>query len=74
MKLSSFRPYNHLKVIGKTKKLDKWVPHELTTYNQACRYEICFALLLRNKNNPLERIITCGEKWIRYGNYRRFTQ
>uniref|UniRef100_A0A1I7X622 Transposase n=1 Tax=Heterorhabditis bacteriophora TaxID=37862 RepID=A0A1I7X622_HETBA len=40
-------------------RLDKWVPHELNGYQKNRRYEICSALLLRNKNDPfLDRIVT----------------
>lgn len=65
----------HLKQIGKTKKLDKWVPHELTEQQKNRRLEIASSLVLRNKNDPfLERIITCDEKWILYDNRRRSAQ
>lgn len=65
----------HLEAIGKVKKLDKWVPHELTEEQQRCRLEICSSLTIRNENDPfLDRIITCDEKWIVYDNRRRSAQ
>uniref|UniRef100_A0A0N5BIV6 HTH_48 domain-containing protein n=1 Tax=Strongyloides papillosus TaxID=174720 RepID=A0A0N5BIV6_STREA len=57
------------------KKLDKWVPHELNDYQKMCRFEFCFSLILRNKNDPfLSRLITCDEKWILYDNRKRTGQ
>ena len=53
----------HLKLIGKKKKLDKWVPHRLTENQQNRRLEVASSLLLRHRNEPfLKRIITCDEK------------
>ncbi|VDO74190.1 unnamed protein product [Heligmosomoides polygyrus] len=57
----------HIEAIGKVKKLDKWVPHELTEEQQRCRLDICSSLTIRNENDPfLDRVITCDEKWILY--------
>ena len=66
---------NHLGEIGKTKKLDKWVPHELNDNQKKRRYEVPSSLLLCNKNNPfLDRVATCDEKWVLYDNRRRSAQ
>uniref|UniRef100_A0A0K0FWI6 Histone-lysine N-methyltransferase SETMAR (inferred by orthology to a human protein) n=1 Tax=Strongyloides venezuelensis TaxID=75913 RepID=A0A0K0FWI6_STRVS len=66
---------NHLKKIEKTKKLDKWVLHELNDYQKLCRYEVCSSLILRNKNDPfVSRLITCDKKWILYDNRKRTLQ
>uniref|UniRef100_A0A5S6PZV6 HTH_48 domain-containing protein n=2 Tax=Trichuris muris TaxID=70415 RepID=A0A5S6PZV6_TRIMR len=65
----------HLQRIGKRKKLDQWIPHELTEIQKLRRFEISSMLLLRNKNDPfLARIVTCDEKWILYDNRRRSSQ
>lgn len=64
-----------MKLIGKVKKLDKWVPHKLTEDQKNYRYKICSGLLFRNKYESfLNRIITCDEKWISYDNLKRSGQ
>lgn len=66
---------SHMVKIGKTKKLDMWVPHELTKENAMKRHDICSNLILRMKNEPfLHRLITCDEKWLLYNNTKRSTQ
>ena len=60
---------NHLHKTGYQKKLDSWVPHELTVKNLMNRVFICESLLKRNEIKPfLERMITGDEKWITYDN------
>ncbi|KAF2349140.1 Transposase type 1 [Trinorchestia longiramus] len=55
----------HLKIIGKVKKLDKWVPHELNENQKLRRFEVCSMLSLRNTNDPfLDRIVTCDENFL----------
>lgn len=61
----------HLAVLGKVKKQDMWLPHELTTANKTRHLEICTSLLARNKEEPLlHRIIICNEKWVLYDNWK----
>lgn len=65
----------YLEKIGKVKKLDSWVPHDLTEIQQKARLEICCSLIIRNQIDPfLSRIVTCDEKWIKYDNRRRSAQ
>ena len=54
---------------GYQKKLDTWVPHELTVKNFMDRVSICESLLKRNEIEPfLKRMIAGDEKWITYDN------
>ena len=59
----------HLKQIGKVKKLNKWVPRELTTNQKNHRFEVSSSLILCNNKEPfLDQIVTCNEKWLSYNN------
>ena len=62
---------NHMTVWNQ-KKLDVWVPHELTQRNLNDRITISKMLLKRNEMEPfLKRIITGDEKWVKYENIKR---
>ena len=51
------------------KKLDIWMPHDLTEKNRIDRISISDLLYKRNEYDPfLKRIIIGDEKWIIYNN------
>ena len=55
----------HLKQIGMVKKLDKWMPCELTRNLKNHHFEVLFTLSLCNNNKSfLDQIMTCDEMWI----------
>ena len=57
----------HLKQIGKVKKLNRWVPDALTTNKKNHYFELSFSLILCNNNEPfLNWIVACHKKWILY--------
>ena len=67
----------HLKQIGKVKKFDKWVPHELTKIKKKknCHSEILSSLILGNSSEPfLDQIVIHNEKCILYNNLERSAQ
>ena len=53
--VSSHAVFDDLKCIGKVKKLEKWVLHDLNERQKLSRFEICSSLLLRNQNDPFFR-------------------
>ncbi|KAG5307686.1 SETMR methyltransferase, partial [Acromyrmex insinuator] len=70
MKVDHTTILRHLSEISK-KKMDKWVPHELTKRNKLDRLYVCSSLLTRFHREPFfDRIITCDEKWVLYDNKR----
>lgn len=59
LKIAQKTVWNHLNKAGYKKKLDVWVPHELTQKNLMDRISICESLLNRNKIDPfLKRLVT----------------
>ncbi|GFX72481.1 histone-lysine N-methyltransferase SETMAR [Trichonephila clavipes] len=63
---------NHLRKVGLKKKLDVWVPHQLTPKNMKDRIFICEAMVKRNEIDPfLKRMVTGDEKWVPYDNIVR---
>ncbi|XP_055542566.1 histone-lysine N-methyltransferase SETMAR-like [Wyeomyia smithii] len=64
--------WNYLQKIGFQKKLDVWVPHELTHKNLLDRINSCDALQKRNELDPfMKRMVTGDKKWITYDNHMR---
>ncbi|XP_025262477.1 histone-lysine N-methyltransferase SETMAR-like [Camponotus floridanus] len=62
----------HLNKLQMVKKLDVWVPHDLTEKNRIDRISISDLLYKRNEYDSfLKRIITGDEKWIIYNNVER---
>ncbi|GFT30019.1 histone-lysine N-methyltransferase SETMAR [Trichonephila clavipes] len=54
---------NHLRKVGFKKKLDVWMPHQLTPKNMMDRISICEVLAKRNEIDPfLKRRVTEDEK------------
>ncbi|GFU01646.1 histone-lysine N-methyltransferase SETMAR [Trichonephila clavipes] len=63
LKVDNKTVLNHLCVVGFKKKLDVWVPHQLTPKNKMDRISICEALAKRNEIDPfLKRMVTGDEK------------
>ena len=60
----------HLKQIRKVKKLNKWVPRELTKIEKNHHFEVSSSLMLCSNNKPcFHLVVTCDEKLILYDNW-----
>ena len=62
--------------MGKVRKLDKWVPHELVRMKKKNRcFEVLSSLILCNNEELfLYQIVMCEEKWTLYNNWRQPAQ
>ena len=59
----------HLRDMGMSLKLDKWVPHQLSEKQKMKRMTICSSRKIRlQKERFLKDILTCDENWIEYSN------
>jgi len=72
LKIGKSTVSEHLSKLQMIKKLDVWVPHDLTEKNRIDRISISDLLYKRNEYDPfLKRIITGNEKWIICNNVER---
>ncbi|GFS86113.1 histone-lysine N-methyltransferase SETMAR [Trichonephila clavipes] len=63
LKINHKTVISHLRKVGFKRKLDVWVPHQLTPQNMMDRISICEALAKRNAIDPfLKRMVTRDEK------------
>ena len=58
----------HLKQIGKVKRLNQGVSHELTANQKYHHFEVSASLTLCNNEPFLNQIVTCDKKWTLYDN------
>ena len=65
-----FMVFWHLKWIGKVKRLNKWVPHELTAKKKKkIFWGVIFSYSVQNKKTFLDQIGKCFDKWILYNRW-----
>ena len=64
LNINHFTVIQHLKQIGKVKKLDKWVPHDLTTNQKSFHFEVSSSLIVHNSFSI--RLWCTMKKWIIY--------
>ena len=60
----------HLKQIGKTKKLNKWVPHELTENPQNRHFEESSSLILLNNGPFLNQTVMGNKRRVLHDNWQ----
>ena len=58
----------HLKQIGKVKKPDKWVPHEVTINEKSHPFQVFSSLILCNNVPFIDQIVMYKKKWILHDN------
>ncbi|GFT50249.1 histone-lysine N-methyltransferase SETMAR [Trichonephila clavipes] len=69
LKIDHKRVLNNLPKVEFKKKLDVWVPHQLTPKTMMDRITICESLAKRNEIDTfLKRMVTGNEKWVTYDN------
>ncbi|GFV48320.1 histone-lysine N-methyltransferase SETMAR [Trichonephila clavipes] len=62
LKINHKTVLNHLSKVGFKKKLDIWMPHQLTPKSMMVRISICEALAKQNEIDAfLKRMVTEGE-------------
>ena len=62
-----FLSFDDFDGIGKVKKLEKWVPHDLNNRQKLSRFEVCFSLLQRNQNDLFWWVFAfgkCSSEWL----------
>lgn len=64
-----------LHILGKVKKIGRWVPHLLSPQDRQRRIDTCINLLsLHHRFGWIEQIVTMDETWIYYNNEHRKAQ
>ncbi|GFW84465.1 histone-lysine N-methyltransferase SETMAR [Trichonephila clavipes] len=72
LKINHKTVLNDLRKVGFKKKLDVWVPHQLTPKNMMDRISIWEALAKRNEiDSFLKWMVTEDEKWVTYDSIGR---
>ena len=67
LKDNHFMVFQHLKWIGKVKRLNKWVPHELTAKKEKSSFwGVIFSYSVQNNKLSLDQIVKCFDKWNLY--------
>ena len=73
--MSQATVWRHLVKMGLKQVCCRWVPHNLSEDNRACRMRICNELLVKHANdNFLPHLVTADETWIMWRNEGTFKQ